>query len=259
MGGCLRRGFPKRGFCLGGVVFGHSSLLGLLGGFRLEHNGVDVAVPAASQRLLAFLGVRGPVSRALAAGTLWAAVTDEHALGSLRSAIWRLNRTGLRLVTTHADTLSLAPMITVDVQRFSTAATRIMTADHGTDEHERVLSADELLPGWYDDWVLFERERLRQMRLRALEVLASRYTDARQFGPALDAALESVRIEPLRESAHRAVVAVHLAEGNVVEALRHYHGFRDLLFDELGIDPSPEFTSMLPVRALARTAAAGSR
>jgi DNA-binding SARP family transcriptional activator len=147
-------------------------------------------------------------------------------------------------------------MVTVDVQGFTTAATRVMTTSPDTAEHQRILSAGELLPGWYDDWVLFERERLRQLRLRTLEVLASHYTESRQFGPALDAALESVRIEPLRESAHRAVVAVHLAEGNVVEALRHYHGFRDLLFDELGIDPSPEFTAMLPGRALARTAAA---
>jgi DNA-binding SARP family transcriptional activator len=49
-------------------------------------------------------------------------------------------------------------------------------------------------------------------------------------------------------------VAVHLAEGNVAEAVRHYRRFRDLLRGELGIEPSPEFTAMLPGQALVRMA-----
>lgn len=179
-------------------------------------------------------------------------MTDEHALGSLRSTIWRLNRNGIRLVSTQADTLSLSPTVDIDVQAFTTAATRVMTHDHDDNEQTRILEADELLPGWYDDWVLLERERLRQVRLHALEILAARFTAARQFGSALDVALETVRVDPLRESAHRAVVAVHLAENNVVEAVRHYRGFRNLLLGELGIEPSPEFTAMLPGQALVR-------
>jgi DNA-binding SARP family transcriptional activator len=223
----------------------------LLGGFQLTRSGIRVAVPAAGQRLLAFLGVRGQVSRSLAAGTLWAEVTDEHALGSLRSTIWRLNRSGPRLVTTHADTLSLAPMIDIDVRSFVIAAATV-NAGQSEGERERVLEAGDLLPGWYDDWVLLERERLRQVRLHALEVLAARFTESRQFGPALDVALETVRVDPLRESAHRAVVAVHLAENNVAEAVRHYRTFRALLLGELGIEPSPEFKAMLPGQALVR-------
>jgi DNA-binding SARP family transcriptional activator len=61
-----------------------------------------------------------------------------------------------------------------------------------------------------------------------------------------------VRTEPLRESAHRAVVSVHLAEHNVVEAVRHYRAFRKLLGEELGMEPSPDFTSMLPYEAVIR-------
>ena len=34
--------------------------------------------------------------------------------------------------------------------------------------------AMELLPGWYDDWVIFERERIRQQLLHALEILSRR-------------------------------------------------------------------------------------
>ena len=48
-----------------------------------------------------------------------------------------------------------------------------------------------------------------------------------------------------RESAHRTVVRVHLAEGNVVEALRAYEQFRDMLADELGVQPSSQFARLV--------------
>ncbi len=51
--------------------------------------------------------------------------------------------------------------------------------------------------------------------------------------------LGAVRSEPLRDSAHRSVIEVHLAEGNHAEALRQYDGYRRLLADELGLPPSP--------------------
>ncbi|WP_435876791.1 AfsR/SARP family transcriptional regulator, partial [Streptomyces achromogenes] len=109
-----------------------------------------------------------------------------------------------------------------------------------------LLGDGELLPGWDEEWVLLERERLRQLRLHALDALADGLT--RQGSPALalEAALASIRIEPLRESAHRAVVAAHLSEGNVIEAVRHYRAYRQLLRDELGLEPSAQLARMIP-------------
>ena len=76
--------------------------------------------------------------------------------------------------------------------------------------------------------------------------MASRLADEGRYADALQAAIESVRLEPLRESAHRAIIAIHLAEGNVAEALRHYRLFQQLLVAELGIEPSPRLAGMLP-------------
>ncbi|NUK13677.1 SARP family transcriptional regulator, partial [Streptomyces lunaelactis] len=95
-----------------------------------------------------------------------------------------------------------------------------------------------------EDWVLFERERIRQLRLHALDALAEELARRGSHALALETALTSVRIEPLRESAHRAVVSAHLAEGNLIEALRHYHAFRRLLYEELGVEPSSRFSGM---------------
>ena len=110
----------------------------------------------------------------------------------------------------------------------------------------------DLLPGWYDDWVLLERERLRQVRLQALEAVAARLASLGRHGEALQAAHAAIRAEPLRESAHRLMVRIHLAEGNVAEAVRAYELFRTMLEHELGVPPSELMTRLVrhlpPVR-----------
>src|SRR3954447_3582460 len=79
------------------------------------------------------------------------------------------------------------------------------------------------------------QESYRQKRLHALEWSALKLCERGRYTDALAAGLGAVRCEPLRESAHRRVIQVHLAEGNHSEALRHYDGYRRLLADELGL------------------------
>ncbi|MFI7407085.1 BTAD domain-containing putative transcriptional regulator [Streptomyces sp. NPDC049627] len=223
--------------------------LSLLGRFALTYGPTAVDVGIAAQRLLAYLGLRRHGTRTVVAGTLWPDVTEERAHGSLRTALWRLNRGREPLVCSEGDTLALAEGVTVDARTLMDSALHVVGGP-SLDPVPNLLFAGDLLPGWDDDWLLFERERLRQLRLHALDALAYRLLEEGRHALALEAALESVRIEPLRESAHRAVVAVHLAEQNVGEAVRHYGAFRDLLRTELGIAPSSDFTSMLPACAL---------
>ncbi|MGW1987567.1 AfsR/SARP family transcriptional regulator [Streptomyces collinus] len=108
-----------------------------------------------------------------------------------------------------------------------------------------LLRGEDLLPGWDEEWLLPERERLRQLRLHALDALAEALVREGRPALALEAAWESVRAEPLRESAHRAAVSAHLAEGNLSEAVRHYRSFQRLLREELGVEPSARLTRML--------------
>lgn len=60
----------------------------------------------------------------------------------------------------------------------------------------------------------------------------------RRFSEAFDAGMTSIAADPLRESAHRAVVRLHLAEGNVGAAVRQYELCRRLLDQQLGIEPT---------------------
>jgi len=83
-----------------------------------------------------------------------------------------------------------------------------------------------------------ERERLRQLQLQALAAVATRLTAAGRYAEAIETALTAVRLEPLREDATRVLIAAHLAENNVVEAVRCYEAFRASLAAELGVRPS---------------------
>jgi DNA-binding SARP family transcriptional activator len=139
------------------------------------------------------------------------------------------------------EALCLADGVHVDVHELTAWARRVLDPCATTDDAtEGDLSLPgELLPGWYDDWVLLERERLRQPRMHALEALADKYAGAGRYGEAAQAAFAAARAEPLRESAHRTVIRIHLAEGNVAEAVREYESFRALLATEMSVAPTP--------------------
>jgi DNA-binding SARP family transcriptional activator len=223
--------------------------LRLLDGFRLERCERPIATPQASCRLLAFLGIRGRSSRSEVAGHLWPEAPESKANASLRTVLWRLRQTSDEQLVIGGQVLALAPGVAVDVATFLAIAHQVLVpapaSDPGGLSAASLVGAGELLPGWYDDWVLFERERLRQLRMHALEALARRWTAAGRHAEAIEAALAAVRLEPLRESATRVLIMAHLAEHNVVEAVRCYVRFRDDLHRELGVAPTPDLERMV--------------
>lgn len=214
--------------------------LSLLGAWQLSRDGRTVEVGRNGQRLSAFLALHGPCERAYVAGALWPDCSDAHAGGNLRATLSRLHRRGLSGVVPPAGgVLSVCPHLWVDVLRVRRAAAYVLdgTGPPGRPAL-RALTGDELLTGWYDDWVLRAREQLRQLRLHALEALSGQFLDAGDTAAAVEAALAAVALEPLRESAHGAVIRAHLAQGNQAQALSQYGRLRTLLRGELGVEPS---------------------
>jgi len=138
-------------------------------------------------------------------------------------------------VRVSGDAISLDPGLRLDVNELVR-----MSRQGGADlPTSLLLGPHELLPGWYDEWVLVERERLRQLYLHTIEGFATACLQAGRHGDALEAALAALRADPLRESPYRLAIEVHLAEGNVAEALSTYQHYRALLARELGVAPSP--------------------
>lgn len=227
--------------------------IALLGRFALRVDGVAVAVAPSAQRLLAFLGVHGRCARDYVAGVLWPELADGRALASLRTAVWRVRSLTVEaLSVTHRD-IGLHPRVAVDLHAVIDAAKRVphpnQAGPTAVDVHAigRVLTrCGELLPGWYDDWVVLERERTRLLRVRALEALAERLLGDGATSDALQVAMTATVIEPFRDSAHAAVLRAYVSEGNSAQALEHYLRYRTLLHDELGVEPSPELALLVP-------------
>jgi DNA-binding SARP family transcriptional activator len=211
-------------------------------------------VPDGSRQLLAFVALRRHrVERRRAAGALWPFGNEERAAGNLRSALWRLRRAGIDVLIADKGSLMLHPRVTVDVEVVDQWAARLIQGiPSGPDLVLSPFARDalDLLPGWYDDWALLERERIRQRVLHALEALSERLTRAGRHAEAVDAALLAVGADPLRESAQRALIEAHIAEGNLAEANRSFLFYRDLLQRELGVAPSAELSELLRLHQL---------
>jgi DNA-binding SARP family transcriptional activator len=216
--------------------------LKLLGGFELLVGGRNLELNAGGQRLLAFLALRRrPILRTLAAGTLWPDGSDLRASANLRSVLWRLHHFGIPLVESEHGRLRLPDSVDVDLRQATELAHGLVAGvrDPSTVGAWRMLAAD-VLPDWYEDWVGDEREHFHQLRLHGLEAATAELAAAGRFSEALEAALAAVAAEPLRESAHRAVIAVHLAEGNAAQAILQYGRCERLFAAELGIPPPIE-------------------
>jgi len=214
--------------------------LRLLDGFGVDDGRLHV-IPAA-RRLLALLAIReSPVNRTTAAGVLWPEAPARRAAACLRSTLWRLAKPTGPLVESTEDRLRLRPGVEVDLHLGRRAATSISAAsDRVPDAHALTLLMADLLPDWDEPWLTAEQNWWRETRLRALETLSRRFRSTGDRPRAHQAALAAVHSDPLRESAHRALVELHLADGNPALAVRQYTCYRHRLRAELGLDPSPE-------------------
>jgi DNA-binding SARP family transcriptional activator len=225
--------------------------LSLLGGFVFSVGGEAVGISAGSQRLLAFLALRRQsVTRNQLAGTFWPESTGERAGGSLRSAISRLEDPVRAAVKVPAGGLSLVGDVIVDVHHSRSLARRLIDRDAPPSESDidaRAVSAlsGDLLPGWLEDWAIIAAEDWRQLRIHALEAVAARLTAANRLSEAAAAALAAVRAEPLRESARAALIRVHLAEGNQLDALGEYERYRVLLRAKIGVEPTARLSRLV--------------
>jgi DNA-binding SARP family transcriptional activator len=219
--------------------------LALLGGFECIYRGHSVLLPLGSQRLLTLLALRrSGIHRTVAGERLWRDSPPERAAANLRSALWRGRRLGnTAMIESVGPRLRLTPAVDVDLQQILDqhgALAHHGPSCHGISDHLALVDVltRRLLPEWSEDWLVLERGRWEEFRLHALENLAGQLLTEGRYLDALQTALAATSIEPMRETAHRIVIEVHLAEGNTASALKCYQHYQELLRHELGIEPS---------------------
>jgi DNA-binding SARP family transcriptional activator len=214
--------------------------LQLFGWWQLRRRGDSIQVGTREQRLMALLALVGRRTRAHLAGTLWPDSDEHRAMASLRAAVWQVRRCAPNLLDAQQHTLALDDGVRTDVAAMVRLMAAVAASPLAFDERETIetLTGGELLPGWYDDWVLFERERLDHLRIHALDALGRAALQAGHPEDCELAARAGLRIEPLHEGMNILLVQAFLSAGSPVDAVRQFELYRRRLAQELGIRPS---------------------
>ena len=210
----------------------------LLGDFRI--NSDDTPTPALDrmrlQLLLAYLLLHrhAPQPRQQIAFQLWPDSNEGQARNNLRKALHQLRETWPavdQLLHMDAHTVQWRPEIdyTLDVAEFedlfarAKALTENPTAQRAALEAVVLLYRGDLLSGGYDDWIIPERERLRQNYTEALESLVWLTEDQRDYTAAIHYALDLLRYDPLHEGTYRRLMRLYALSGDRAAALQIYY------------------------------------
>ncbi len=239
----------------------------LLGGFKARAAGQAIDVPGRKERaLLALLAMPPgePRSRDKLAGLLWSDRADKQAHDSLKQAVLRLRKSFDSVlplpVLAERESLTLdRAAVAVDVQEFE------QLIGEGTPDavaRATTLYRGDLLDGLdvrdpaFEEWLLLERQRLRDLAREGLAILLDRHLANGAHDQAGAVARRLLALDPLREAAHRALMQIYAEQGQTALALKQYQLCRDVLQNELGVRPEAEterlYQSIQEKRAAAR-------
>lgn len=200
-----------------------------------------------------------PHTRALLAGTFWPDLPEATARRRLSRALWEIRRVLDPLPSPSPDaqpvllarggTVQFNPELPLwlDVEQFAQAhAQGIAEGADALAHGEQALACyqGEFLAGHYDDWLLAERERLREMVLTLLERLLLAYKVRAEYERALTYARRLAAEDPWREEAHGEIMRLCHLLGRDAEALKQYEACCQILARELGVEPSPEIAAL---------------
>lgn len=226
-----------------------------LGQFDIRADGKRLLISTrAAQSLFAFLVLTAgtPHRREKLAGLLWPDVTDENARRSLRQELWRLrkvlNSQPLPAASVRADEYLVSEELTIafnaavahwfDVAQFEQPISGDETLNDLT--HQLALYKGELLPGFYDDWVFLERERVEQVYERKMQQLLDLLVQQERWTAVLEWSERWIAGGHTPEPAYRALMLAHGALGNPSQVKLTYERGVQALQEELGVKPSEE-------------------
>lgn len=234
----------------------------LLGRFDVRQFGQTIVISGRKERaLLAVLAMPPgkPRARDQLASMLWSNSGRDQAHDSLRQAIARLrNSFGIRgtlpLKADREVLVLVADAIAVDVQQFEEIGEQTSLSAEQATALYRGDFADGLdgLDPAFGEWLLVERERLREKARAALRELLEAHLAAGTHNGAAAAARKLTALDALDETAHRALMRIYFQQGQSSLALRQYQRCRDVLRKEIG--EVPEFETERFHRASGNTA-----
>jgi DNA-binding SARP family transcriptional activator len=204
----------------------------VLGSFTLTSRGTAVPLGVDARRLVAYLSVHHrPQERAALAADLWPGTAADAAARLLADAVAAVDVPGL--LDEEGSALALAADVEVDLDD-AMGLIRALPEIPVDDTPDISLLAADILPGWTAAWIAVERERFRQLRLHAIEERSLRLSAHGRHEAAVKLAESAVKAAPSRESARRALIEAHLAQGDIAEAVAQYDDYQELLRSSVG-------------------------
>jgi DNA-binding SARP family transcriptional activator len=212
-----------------------------------------------SQRLLVYLLLHreGRLRRDQVAFNLWPDLPEEESLAMLRRALSDLRLALASLedndwVLASPQEIGLNPgaPLALDVADYA----RLAGQDTPASLHAAVdLYTGNLLPEFDDEWVIVERERLKQMQGDVLQRLISHHRAIHETAQALDLVRKALVLDPYAETAHREMMGLFYESGDRAGALAAYDRLRAQLQTDLGVEPMPETQAMAQAIAHGQT------
>ena len=232
-----------------------SPAVGILGRLLVRHNEAAPDLDALREReiqLLALLAIRHGhvVPTEEIAELLFGHLAEDRAVANVRVSVSRLRKTlgDGDLIVSARHGYQLAKHCEVDVELFEEcvadgrAATVAGSFDRARSSFEEALALyrGDLAEGLRAEWIDGGRQRLRSLRSDVFDELADAYVALARPREAADVAERAISLEPTRESAYRRLMTARYAAGEQDAALAAYARCRQVLSDELGVDPLPE-------------------
>lgn len=219
----------------------------LLGAFGLHKGGERVVLPARkTEALLAVLALRPGVAfgREALCALLWPDVPEAQGRTSLRQALGHLRRyLPDGALAGSADQIYLAPnAASVDTSEAESllAQPPLERAELSEIWQGSILAGFPAVSDPFAEWLENERTRSTSRLLSRMEECVAALSAAGQLPRALSVAQWLVELEPTRESAQRALMRMHVEQGDRASALGVYERCRSLLAQRWSIEPSAE-------------------
>jgi DNA-binding SARP family transcriptional activator len=207
------------------------------------------------QELLSYLLLHRnrPHSRETLAGLLWGDVPTEKSKKYLRQALWHIQAAldaglgGGTVLSVEHDWVQLnaCDALWLDVEVFERAFMPVRDR-RGADLNGERLAAlqaavkiyrGDLLEGWYQDWCLYERERLQNMYLVMLDKLMCFCEERGKFELGQHYGSLVLRHDRAHERTHRQLMTFQYLSGDRTAALRQFERCAAALEEELGVKP----------------------
>lgn len=225
----------------------------LFGSVAVTSGAGEIRIGRSAMRVLAYLALYAaqPLPREVVAAELWPDSDEGSARSRLSTALWRLRSALgparspdlLRRAGDGAIGLDPAAVEAIDTRRFERRARAFLASPHEhsfEDEAEDERGRGVPMAGWYDFWALSARLRIEDLRERCLSELLARQCTAGEDQPAIDTAEKLLRIDPLREDVHQALMRIHARHGRPALVERQYERCRQAVGADLGIEPAAE-------------------